>query len=182
YNRTLHSRMISTLGEQSIGPRRRMASVRYPECICQLNIQQWHRKSQAQAWEHTSSSFVPIADLPHIWSYIDQAPLQSIESRYRHSDIIAAQGSIFAAVVNESVISEVAAKASENCSRNKALFRLAGSFQESHMRAGSDIKSRTHGYYDASALMERDSNFGRRSYDRGSWREEACRWAMNCLS
>lgn len=156
--------------------------MRYPECICQLDIQQWHRKSQAQACIYASSSFVPIADLPHIWGYINQAPLQSNESRYRHSDIIAAHGSVFVAVVNESVICEVAVKASEDCSRNEALFRLAGSFQESRMRAGSNIKSRTHGYYDASALMERDSILVVVSYDRRRWREEACRWAINCLS
>ena len=114
----------------------------------------------ARAWDDPSSGTASVADLPHTED--DLSSLQSFENRYRHSDICAIGGSIRTTVVSGNIISEVEAKQSKNCSPNNALFRFAGFSQGNGIRAGSDIASWTHGYYDASASMERGRNFGHR--------------------
>jgi len=154
--------MIIALGEQSIGPLRRTISVRYPECICQPDLRQWPQKSQFQKWERAWSSLLPNADLPHIWGFICQAPLQPIARRYRYLEIIATHGSVSATVVNESIIDEVVVGQSENCSCSKLLSRLAGSFRGADCWQVVALKAGRAVSYDASAFMERDSNIGRR--------------------
>ncbi len=74
------------------------------------------------------------------WGYVDQARLQLTESRYRHSDIIAAHDSVFSALVNKSIINEVEARQSVNCGRNesdsRALFGRAAYWQVVTLKVG----------------------------------------------